>query len=217
MLNNHILVALAHPDDESFGAGGTISKYTTEGIPVTYACATLGEMGRNMGTPVFANRETLPVLRKQELKEACSALGIKDLRMLGLRDKTLEFENSDIIMDMIYEILLEIKPKLVITFYPGLGVHPDHNTIGEATILAISKLPPELKPEIHCLAVSKNSEDVLGKPDIVRDVTPFIEHKYNALKAHRSQTEHMLASIKDPLSDQSEWAVRFRYERFWIY
>ena len=72
-----------------------------EDIPVTYACLTLGEMGRNMGDPLFANRETLPLLRKQELIDACREMDVQDLRMLGYRDKTLEFEDEEKLADQI--------------------------------------------------------------------------------------------------------------------
>jgi LmbE family N-acetylglucosaminyl deacetylase len=65
-MGQHILIILPHPDDEAFGVAGTAAKYLQGGDKVTYACLTLGEMGRNMGIPPFANRVTLPVIRKKE-------------------------------------------------------------------------------------------------------------------------------------------------------
>ncbi len=94
-------------------------------------------MGRNMGDPFFANRETLPLLRKQELIDACKAMDITDLRMLGLRDKTLEFEDDEWLADMMEEIIDDVKPSLIVTFYPEHGVHPDHDACGEAVIRAL--------------------------------------------------------------------------------
>ncbi|GFP33770.1 N-acetyl-1-D-myo-inositol-2-amino-2-deoxy-alpha-D-glucopyranoside deacetylase, partial [Candidatus Hakubella thermalkaliphila] len=38
-----LLVAFAHPDDESYGPGGTIARYASEGVKVTLICATRGE------------------------------------------------------------------------------------------------------------------------------------------------------------------------------
>ena len=46
----HVLVIFPHPDDETFSSAGTIASYIEKGIPVTYACLTLGQMGRNLGT-----------------------------------------------------------------------------------------------------------------------------------------------------------------------
>ena len=50
-----------HPDDETFSSAGTLASYIEKGIPVTYACLTLGQMGRNLGNPPFATRESLPL------------------------------------------------------------------------------------------------------------------------------------------------------------
>ena len=70
----HVLVIFPHPDDEAFGVSGTIASYIEMGVPVTYACLTLGEMGRNLGNPPFANRETLPAIRKKELQASADAM-----------------------------------------------------------------------------------------------------------------------------------------------
>src|SRR5690625_5373541 len=91
-MEKHVVIIYPHPDDESIGCAGTIRKYREQGVPVTYLCGTLGEMGRNMGSPIFANRETLPKLRVEELIEACKILDI-DLQLLGYRDKTIEYED----------------------------------------------------------------------------------------------------------------------------
>ena len=117
-MERHVLVVFPHPDDEAYAAGGTIRLLTDQGVPVTYACGTLGQMGRNMGKNVFANRETIPHIRKKELKDACEAMGIKDLRMLGFHDKMLEFEDVDFVADKIEAIIQEVNPSRIITFYP---------------------------------------------------------------------------------------------------
>ncbi len=38
-----LLAVFAHPDDETFGPGGTLARYAAEGVDVHYACATRGE------------------------------------------------------------------------------------------------------------------------------------------------------------------------------
>lgn len=43
-MKEHVLVILPHPDDESYGVAGLIALHRQKNIPVTYACATLGEM-----------------------------------------------------------------------------------------------------------------------------------------------------------------------------
>ncbi len=40
-----LLAVLAHPDDESFGTGGTLALYARRGVEVHLVCATRGEAG----------------------------------------------------------------------------------------------------------------------------------------------------------------------------
>lgn len=215
-MERRILVVLPHPDDEAFGVSGTLAKSIGQGAQVTYACLTLGEMGRNMGIPPFATRVTLPDIRKQELEESCRAIGIQDLRMLGFHDKTIEFEDQDQLDGSISSLLREINPSLVITFYPGHSVHPDHDACGAAVIRAIGRLPGEQRPLVYCMAFSNNHEDSIGKPDIINDVREYIKPKMDSIKAHRSQFQAAELLGNRKLSDK-EIQDRFGTERFWTY
>jgi len=137
----NILVVLPHPDDECFGLAGSLTKHVRDGDYITYACLTLGEMGRNMGVPPFANRVTLPQIRKAELELSCRAIGIQDLRLLGFHDKTIEFEDKSLLDGKVLELLKERRPSIVYTFYPGYSVHPDHDACGAAVVRATAALP----------------------------------------------------------------------------
>ncbi|CVM10326.1 Uncharacterized proteins%2C LmbE homologs [Streptococcus pneumoniae] len=217
-MNEHVLVMLPHPDDESFGVAGLIAQSRKRGIPVTYACGTLGEMGRNMGSPTYANRETLPELREQELINACKEMDVTDLRMLGLRDKTLEFEDDEYLADVMERIIDEVKPTLIVTFYPGHGVHPDHDATGEAVIRALYRKKKEDRPVTYCMAITKNREEVLGNADIVIDITDVADIKLNALRAHRTQTEGMLRELEQKLKNKEPVVQKwFDEEIFWTY
>lgn len=217
-MNEHVLVMSPHPDDESFGVAGLIAQSRKRGIPVTYACGTLGEMGRNMGVPTYANRETLPELRKQELINACKEMDITDLRMLGLRDKTLEFEDDEYLADVMETIIDEVKPTLIVTFYPGHGVHPDHDATGEAVIRALYRKKKEDRPVTYCMAITKNREEVLGNADITIDITDVADIKLNALRAHRTQTEGMLRELEQKLKNKEPVVQKwFDEEIFWTY
>lgn len=215
-MERHILVVLPHPDDEAFAVSGTLAMHINEGAQVTYACLTLGEMGRNMGIPPFANRVTLPTIRKKELEESCQAIGIQDLRMLGFHDKMIEFEDKDQLDGRIDSLIQELHPSLVITFYPGYSVHPDHNACGAAVIRTIVKLPKEHRPPVHCVAFAKNCEQVLGKPDVINDVKGFLKQKMVSIQAHRTQFQaaELVGSKK---LEEKEIQERYGTERFWVY
>ncbi|MDD9309937.1 bacillithiol biosynthesis deacetylase BshB2 [Bacillus firmus] len=214
----HVLVIFPHPDDEAFGVSGTISLHIDNGTPVTYACLTLGEMGRNMGNPPFATRETLPKIRKEELEEAARVLGIQDLRMLGYRDKTVEFEDEEKLANRLGVIIGETNPSLIITFYPGYAVHPDHDATGAAVIRAVKELPADKRPKVHCVAFSNNCEEEIGQADVVNDVSAVADRKIAAIKAHASQTQLMAANMEESIKNQDpEVLARMYKERFWTY
>lgn len=216
-----VLAVFPHPDDETFGKAGTISLYTRSGTRVTLICATLGQMGRNMGKPFFATRETLPLLRKRELMVACEILGIQDVRILNLRDKTLEFEDPRILAAQIRAVIQEIRPSVVMTYYPGHGVHPDHDALSSATLLAIGEMPADKRPVLWGAALTPDAHAVLGPPDIVIDVREIIDTVIEALKAHRSQTEAMLAETQIKAGDTEDFRRQmmdtFGHESYWSY
>ena len=215
---SQVLVIFPHPDDEAFGVSGTIATHIERGTPVTYACLTLGQMGRNLGNPPFATRESLPLIRKAELQDAAKAMGLTDLRMMGLRDKTLEFEDDQKMANMVTDLIEELNPSLIISFYPGYSVHPDHEATGKAVVRAVRAIPEEKRPKLHLVAFSNNCVEELGEANVFHDVSSVKEKKMNTMKAHISQTAWMLKDIEEGKIDQnSEIVKRFTREQFWYY
>ncbi|MGO4889213.1 bacillithiol biosynthesis deacetylase BshB2 [Anaerobacillus sp. MEB173] len=220
-MEKHILVIFPHPDDEAFGVSGTMALHIESGIPVTYVCLTLGEMGRNMGNPPVANRRTLPMIREEELNNACKAIGLTDLRKMGMHDKTIEFEDKDKLAEQLYSVIEEINPSLIITFYPGYSVHPDHNATGEAVVYALKRLAIDERPTLYCLAFSHNSHEELGEPDVHIDVSSVIDKKLNCIQSHRSQIsgfEGLVPELSRKLEERDPELINFiKNERFWTY
>ncbi|MGG4200023.1 bacillithiol biosynthesis deacetylase BshB2 [Peribacillus frigoritolerans] len=214
----HVLVIFPHPDDEAFSVSGTLALHREAGTPVTYLCLTLGEMGRNLGNPPFATRESLPKIRKKELINAANAIGIQDLRMLGLRDKTIEFEDDEKLTSLFTDAINELNPSLIITFYPGYSVHPDHEATARAVVRAVERMEEKERPKLHCVAFSNNCIDELGQPDIVHDITAVEEKKVATFTAHRSQTEAMVIDWKEKFENQdADFLDWIRKERLWTY
>jgi LmbE family N-acetylglucosaminyl deacetylase len=96
MATGGLLAIYAHPDDETFGVGGTMAKYADRGVPVTMVCATRGEVGE-IAPGTDATPETLGQFREQELRDAMAILGVHDVRFLDYRDSGMRGtpENED--------------------------------------------------------------------------------------------------------------------------
>ena len=197
-----ILIVYPHPDDEAFSIAGTISYYTKKmNTPGTYACLTLGEMGRNLGNPPFATRESLPEIRRKELQAAAEAMGIQDLRMLGLRDKTIEFEDDEKMVKLVEDLIEELMPSLIFTFLPGFAVHPDHEATARAVVEAVRRMPKAARPQILGCAFANDTVEKNGEPPIVHDISEMRMDKINALKAHASQTAWMMQETEKRIDD----------------
>jgi bacillithiol biosynthesis deacetylase BshB2 len=214
-----IFAIYPHPDDETFGKAGALALHAREGAEITLVCATLGQMGRRMGKPFFANRETLSKIREKELREACAAIGIHDLRLWRMQDKTLQFEDPEELADRVEAVLKEVKPEVVYTYYPKYAVHPDHDALAEAAMIAIKRLSKNERPLIYGSAFSRNCEQIIGPPDIILDVSDVLDIKLAAYRAHRSQSEFIMEKLDRELLEhpekKEEILAQHRKERYW--
>lgn len=160
MTRRALLVALAHPDDETFGTGGLMARAVDEGNRVVIVCATRGEAGE-IADPSLATPATLGQVRERELRDAARALGVSDVRFLGFRDSgmagTPENAHPDALInaaadEVVRRLVREIRdarPDVVVTFEPG-GIygHPDHMAISQhATAAADAAADPARWPE----------------------------------------------------------------------
>src|SRR5215472_5431470 len=131
-----ILGVFAHPDDESFCAGGTLASYVASGAEVMVVSATHGEAGQIRSAGV-ATRHTLGQVREQELSLACQRLGVQHAVCLDYGDGRLQEVDQDVLIGELVEIIRSFRPEVVITFGPDGGYgHPDHIAISAATTAA---------------------------------------------------------------------------------
>ncbi|MCI0643792.1 MAG: PIG-L family deacetylase, partial [Chloroflexi bacterium] len=79
-----LLAVLAHPDDESYGLGGTLARYAREGVDVHVAIATDGAAG-SIDERWQGDHNRLVEARAEEVKAAAQILGVT-LHNLGYRD-----------------------------------------------------------------------------------------------------------------------------------
>jgi LmbE family N-acetylglucosaminyl deacetylase len=137
-----LLAVLAHPDDESLGVGGTLAKYAAEGVDVFLVTATRGDAGRFFGYSRddgrHPGRAALGDIRESELRAAASALGVRELSVLGYPDQHLDAADPRAAIARLAVELRRIRPDVVITFGPdGAYGHPDHIAISQYTTAAI--------------------------------------------------------------------------------
>lgn len=143
-----LLAVLAHPDDETFGMGGTLALYAQRGVDVQLICATRGEVGEV--DPKFTETlQSAACLRTQELCCAAEVLGIQKVHFLNYRDSGMQGSEDNIhpqalaaqpiaqVAAEVAHLIRKIRPEVVVTFDPIGGYrHPDHIAIQQATVQA---------------------------------------------------------------------------------
>ena len=133
-----ILFILAHPDDESLGAGGMIAHYAAQGVEIHLATATRGEYGWQKADEPNPGPDALGQIREGELQAAVDVLGIQGLYFLDYIDGYLDRADSQEIIPKLVDLIRRIRPQIVITFAPdGAYGHPDHVAISQFTTTAV--------------------------------------------------------------------------------
>jgi LmbE family N-acetylglucosaminyl deacetylase len=119
-----ILSVWAHPDDETYLAGGLMADAADRGNRVVCVSLTAGEHG----TP---DPEAWPPLRlgrrrRWEAAAAMAVLGVTEHRVLGLPDGALaDYEEQG--RAIVEQLLDEVEPDTILSFGPdGVTFHPDH-------------------------------------------------------------------------------------------
>ncbi len=143
-----ILAVLAHPDDESFGMGGTLAFYSSQGVAVHLVCATRGEAG-TVDPEFLEKHPDIASLREEELRCAAKTLGLTSVTFLGYRDSgmagSLDNKHPNSLVSALLEQVTEkivreirrVKPQIILTFDPVGGYHhPDHIAVHNATLKA---------------------------------------------------------------------------------
>jgi LmbE family N-acetylglucosaminyl deacetylase len=136
-MDRALLAVLAHPDDESFAIGGTLSRYAREGVDVHVAIATDGIAG-SVVEEYESVKDQLVAVRTRELTAAVNVLGGK-LHMFCYRDSGYlgdpanqhpdAFINADETeaIGRVVKLIREVRPQVVITHDETGGYyHPDH-------------------------------------------------------------------------------------------
>lgn len=144
-----LLGIFAHPDDESFGAGGTLAKYARSGVEV-HVCTVTDGAGGTYDPDLLktSGATTLAELRRRELECACRVLGAQ-LWMLHYRDSGMpgspdnfhpaslfQAPMDEVVAEMV-RVIRKVRPHVVITHeFSGGYNHPDHVKTSQAVYRA---------------------------------------------------------------------------------
>lgn len=213
----HLVVVVAHPDDETFGCGSIIASAADAGATVTVICATRGEAGERVP---HAETDHLPLgeVRERELLAAAAALGVDIVELLSFGDSGWDGPIAPHALcaapiDELAELLvarLEARTATVVVIVDGGDGHRDHLHIRRAVEHALEQMTAAPRLVLSCLSQqlmrrwvdemrARSSDtvyldldaDTLGTPDELLtpiNVSAYLDTRERGIACHRSQT-----------------------------
>lgn len=161
------LIFSPHPDDETFGLGGTISKMTKQGQRVIVVLMTDGSKAGSA------------TIRKKEFKSATDMLGVTRTYDLNFIDKEIQTDSESI--NKICKIILKETPDNVF-FTSPMEYHTDHRVTAWLVWSCLKNL--NFQGNIYTYEVGNQSPF-----NTLIDITSEINEKKSAMACYKSQNE----------------------------
>ncbi len=170
-----VLVLAPHPDDETFGMGGSLKLLTGAGKKVRVVVLTSGEKAR-AGTN---DNKAYSYKREQEAVEALAVLGVEEYEFLRFPDRGLH-AHRDAVERAIDARVAQFAPDAI--YSPSLvELHPDHRIVAELALeLSLSAKP------MRCIYYEIT---VPVRPNIFIDISGTFSWKRKAMGCYASQSE----------------------------
>lgn len=199
--SSRLLVVVAHPDDETVGAGALLSRWSTSSADVWIVHATDGAPRdpRFRARSFSGTREEYARARRGELEAAMALAGIGPhrLRCLGIADQEAVFEIPRMI-EGIQRSIREVEPGAILTLAYE-GGHPDHDAVALAVRGAAKEIEIFEMPLYHAEPGTERmivQELLPGPPEIV---LPLMDQerdlKRRMIEAFATQEETLRAFL----------------------
>lgn len=166
------LIFAPHPDDETFGMGGSILLASQNNIDIYVVVLTDGAKG---GDP---HDSSLVTRRIEEAKKAAKFLGIKRIFFWQEQDRSLQVTQG--LIEKVADIVNYVSPSAV--FFPSvLEPHPDHRATAAIVWLGIQRCP-YFPGTLYSYEIT-----VQGLVNYLIDISEVVSKKKSAIGYYSSQ------------------------------
>lgn len=166
------LVFSPHPDDETFGLGGSLILASQQNIETHVVFVTDGALG---GT---TDQGSLVNCRKAEAEQASAALGVSQIHFFGEPDRGLQVCSR--LIERVCELIRVVGPASIFIPTP-LEYHPDHRATSEIVWRSVQAMG-DFSGEVYGYEVSN-----LAPINLLIDTSAVAAQKYEVVKIYASQ------------------------------
>lgn len=183
MDSKRILIVCAHPDDETFGMGGTIVYHKKQGSTIYLLVISTGQFGRK-------EDEKSIKIRENQCRKAGKILGISKIDFLRHPDQKLDLIPVSELSSQIHNFITSFQPDLVYTHFWN-DANKDHRLVYEATFIASRPTPKKKKLSLVCFEIPSSTElnfkQISFQPNLFVETSNFINKKITACKCYSSE------------------------------
>jgi LmbE family N-acetylglucosaminyl deacetylase len=197
-MSQQILVVAAHPDDETYGLGGTIAQHVRQGDRVSVLFLTDGVTARHNQTK----------MQQKAALAACRELGVQDVHFADLPDQGLDKLPLLEIIQPISLLVKEQRPRVLYTHHRG-DSNQDHRAVFRASLVAVRPFGGNPVERVLCYEVPSSTEwgppfaDWAFLPNVFVDISDTLEVKQQAVKAYRTTFESEVKPYPHPRSPEA--------------
>ncbi|KAA9083772.1 bifunctional PIG-L family deacetylase/class I SAM-dependent methyltransferase [Microbacterium radiodurans] len=200
---DHLVVVAAHPDDETLGAAGLMSRTAGRGAAVTVIIATDGE-GSHPESPTHTPADLAAIRRDEATRAVRSLSPTIGCRFLGIPDGGTDDHRDEIatairgaLRGALSDALESTDRVLVVSPWIGDG-HRDHRVVGEVVIEVCAELDvPSRGYPIWLWHWGSPGDVPWDRVELVDVDDETAAAKRNAMRLHRSQAEALSSAPGD--------------------
>jgi len=197
-MQTRVLAVAAHPDDETYGLGGTIRRHVLGGEAVSVLFLTDGVRARHNATEQ----------QQAAARRACACLGVEDVRFADMPDQRLDALALIDIVRPISEAVNDLRPSMVYTHHRG-DTTQDHRAVFSATMVAVRPFGANPVEQVLCYEVASSTEwapplsDSAFLPNVFVDINDTLDEKLRAVEAYRDTFMPEVTEFPHPRSPEA--------------
>jgi LmbE family N-acetylglucosaminyl deacetylase len=164
-----LLAVVSHPDDETFGCGGTLALHASRGAQVDVLCLSCDPPGRRV-----------------EIMGAAEELGVREPTILEDRSVV----SSPALIRKVSDSIVDLRPRVVVTHVP-FDYHREHKATYEVVREAVewaAHTTTNTEPCVVERLLLMEVNTLIPSPHVLVDVSSVMERKRRAIGRHVSQT-----------------------------
>ena len=193
-----LLLVFPHPDDESYGCGGTMAKYVQEERAEVFLLTLTRGEASSQGPKLGLSKDQMGEMRSREMEEVARVYGLAELFLMDFPDSGLEMLDPRELEEAITEVALQVGPQVIISYGPhGISGFTDHiithAVVKRAFVELRSKSEQLRRFAMQCIpeeVAARAMRQLYAEPpeniDCRIHVEPYLDFKRRGLEVQKS-------------------------------